>query len=147
MIDSWEMQSFIFLFFLTFVGTVRSCPSSPLFIPVKLEKKSARRSRKHVRECGGGSTDGEEPAVTEEASKRKQCLGQTRLKISKCNTAEKKMDERRQGTEEVFQQLNVVDSCEDQASSESQEKRMACSGGEQPPSQETSSAPGEHCRH
>lgn len=143
MIDSWE----IFLFFFTFVGTVRSCPSSPLFIPVKLEKKSARRLRKHVRECGGGSTASEEPAVIGESSKRKQRSGQTRLKISKCSTAEKKMDEGRQGTEEVFQQSNVVDSCEDQASSESQEKRMTCSVGEQPPSQETSGAPGEHCRH
>lgn len=134
-------------FFFTFVGAVRSCPSSPLFIPVKLEKKLARRSRKHVRECGGGSTDSEEPAAIEESSKRTQCLGQTHLKISKCNTAEKKKDEGRRGTEEVFRQSNVVDSCEDQASSESQGERMTCSVREQPASQETSRAPGEHCHH
>lgn len=143
-----KMQTFFFLY-LTSVGTIRSCPSSPLFIPVKLEKKSARRSRKHIKECGGGSTDSEEPAVMKESSKRTQCFGQAHLKISKCNIAEKKMDEGRHGTEgvaQVSQQSKVADSCscEDQASSVSQEERMTCSVREQPPSQETSRLPGEH---
>lgn len=140
------MQTF-FCLCSTFVGTIRSCPSSPLFIPVKPEKKSARRSRKHIKECGGGSTDSEEPVVIKDSSKRTRCLGPTHLKSSKCNTAEKKMDEGRQGTEgtaEVSRQSKVADSCEDQASCVSQEERMTCSVREQPPSQETSRVPGEH---
>lgn len=140
------MQTFFFLY-LTFVGTIRSCPSSPLFVPVKLEKKSARRLRKHFKECRGSSTDSEEPTVIKESSKRRQRLGQTHLKISKCNTAEKKMDEGQQGTKgaaEVSQQSKAADSCEVQASSVSQEERMTCSVREQPPSQETSRVPGEH---
>lgn len=142
---SLKMQTFFFLS-LTFVGTSRSCPSSPLFVPVKLEKKSARRPRKPIKDCGGSSTDGEEPAVIKECSRKTQCLGQTNGKISKRNTAENKMDEGRQGTKgtaEVSQQFKVADSCEDQASSVSQEERMTCSVREQPPSQETSRVPGE----
>lgn len=118
-----------------------------MFVPVKLGKKSARRPRKHIKDCGRGSTDGEEPAVIKECSKKTQCLGQTNLKISKCNTAENKMDEGRQGTKgaaEASQQSKMADSCEDQASSVSQEERMTCSVREQPASQETSRVPGEH---
>lgn len=129
------------------VGTIRSSPSPPLFIPVKPEKESARRLRKRIKEGGGGSTDSEGPAVSKETSKRNQRRGQTNLKSNKCNTAAKKMDEGRRGTEgtaEVSQQSKVADSCEDQASSASQEETMTCSVREQPPSQETSRVHGEH---
>lgn len=118
-----------------------------MFIPVKLQKKSARRLRKHIKECGGGSTDSEEPAVIKASSKRSQCFGQTNLKISKYNTAEKKIDEGWQvieGAAKVSQQSKVADSCEDQASFVSQEEKMTCSVRNQPPSQETSRVPGEH---
>lgn len=146
MIDYLQIKLFFFLN-LPFAGTIRSCPSSSLFIPVKLERKSARRSRKHIKECNGSSTDGEGPAAIKERSKRTQRLGQTRLKISKCSTAQKKRDEGWQGIEatgEGSQQSKVVDSCEDQASSVGQEKRLTCSVKEQPPSQETSRVPGEN---
>lgn len=130
------------------VGTIRSSPSSPLFIPVKPEKESARRLRKRIKECRGGSTDSEGPAVIKETSKRNQRRGQTNLKSNKCTTAAKKMDEGRRGTEgtaEVSQQSKVADSCEDQATSVSQEETVTCSVREQPPSQETSRVHGEHC--
>ncbi|XP_056890070.1 glutamate-rich protein 3 isoform X2 [Takifugu flavidus] len=128
-------------------STIRSSPSPPLFIPVKPVKESARRLRKCIKECRGGSTDSEGPAVIKETSKRNQRRGQTNLKSNKCNTAAKKMDEGRRGTEgtaEVSQQSKVADSCEDQASSVSQEETVTCSVREQPPSQETSRVHGEH---
>lgn len=129
------------------VGTIRSSPSPPLFIPVKPEKAAPRRLRKRIKECRGGSTDSEGPAVVKETSKRNHRRGQTNLKSNKCNTAAKKMDEGRRGTEgtaEVSQQSKVADSCEDQAWSVSQEETMTCSVREQPPSQETSRVHGEH---
>lgn len=129
------------------VGTIRSSPSPPLFIPVKPEKESARRSRKRITEGRGGSTDSEGPAVIKETSKRTQRRGQANLKSNKCNTAAKKTDEGRRGTggtAEVSQQSKVADSCEDQASSVSQEETVTCRVREQPPSQETSRVHGEH---
>ncbi|KAE8291995.1 Glutamate-rich protein 3 [Larimichthys crocea] len=59
-------------------GTVQSCPSSPLFIPAKPEKKSVRRTRKHIKEGGGGSTDSEDPTVAgiKETSKKKRRKGE-----------------------------------------------------------------------
>lgn len=57
------------------------------------------------------------------------------------------MNEGRRGTEgtaEVSQQSKVADSCEDQASSVSQEKTTTRGVREQPPSQETSRVHGEH---
>lgn len=85
--------------------------------------------------------------MIKESSKRTRCLGQTNFKSSKGNTAETKTDEGRQGTEgaaEVSQQSNVADSCGDQAPCVSQEERMTRGVREQPPSQESSRAPGEH---
>lgn len=56
------------------------------------------------------------------------------------------MDKGQRGTRdaaEVSQQSKVGDNCGDQAPSVSKEERMTCSVKEQPPSQETSQAPGE----
>lgn len=129
------------------VGAIRSSLSPPLFIPVKPEKPPVRRLRKHIKEGGGGSTDSEGPAVIKETSKRNQRRGQSNLKSNKCNTAAKKMDEGQwgaEGTAEVSQQSKVADSCEDQASSVSQEQTMTRSVREQPPSQESRRVHGEH---
>lgn len=139
---------FLSLFnFASNAGAIGSSPSPPLFIPAKPEKKSARRSRKHIKEGGGGSSDSEGLAVIRETSKRKQRRGQTNLKSNKCNTVKKKMNEGRRGTEgtaEVSQQSKVADSCEDQASSVSREETTTRGVREQPPSQETSRVHGEH---
>ncbi|TKS78472.1 Glutamate-rich protein 3 [Collichthys lucidus] len=84
-------------------GTVQSCPSSPLFIPAKPEKKSARRTRKHIKEGGGGSTDSEDPTVAgiKETSKKKRRKGQTNQKESKGKAAgNKKEGQDRKGSED-----------------------------------------------
>ncbi|XP_054628513.1 uncharacterized protein LOC129179363 isoform X2 [Dunckerocampus dactyliophorus] len=56
---------------------VETCPSSPLFIPLN---KSARRTRRRVKDSSSGSTDNEGPraAVTTETSKKKRHKGQTK---------------------------------------------------------------------
>lgn len=57
-------------------GTVNSCPSSPLFIPAKAEKKKpARGARKHIKEGGSGSADGEDPAEIKETCRKKKHKG------------------------------------------------------------------------
>ncbi|XP_074525770.1 uncharacterized protein LOC141790037 [Halichoeres trimaculatus] len=62
-------------------GNAESCPSSPLFIPAKPEKKSTRRTRKHSKDGdgGGGSTGSEDSAKAQikETSKRKRHKGQS----------------------------------------------------------------------
>ncbi|XP_054867129.1 uncharacterized protein LOC118469747 [Amphiprion ocellaris] len=70
-------------------GTIDSCPSSPLFIPAKPVKKSARRTRKHIKEGGGASTDSEDLGIAgiKETSKKKRHKGQTNQKESKGKTA------------------------------------------------------------
>ncbi|XP_037830498.1 glutamate-rich protein 3 [Kryptolebias marmoratus] len=60
--------------------------SSPLFIPAKPEKKSVRRTRKHIKE--GGSTDSEDLVVgMKETSRKKRRRGQINQKESKGKTA------------------------------------------------------------
>ncbi|CAB1431941.1 unnamed protein product [Pleuronectes platessa] len=56
-------------------GPVESCPSSPLFVPAKPERKSVRRVRKHIRDGGGASTDSEDQAAarfTESVEKKRK---------------------------------------------------------------------------
>lgn len=63
------------------VGTVNSCPSSPLFIPAKAEKKkSARGGSKHIKEGGAGSADSEDPAEIKETRRKKKHRGQANSK-------------------------------------------------------------------
>lgn len=63
------------------VGTVNSCPSSPLFIPAKAEKKkSASGARKHIKEGGAGSADSEDPAEIKETRRKKKYRGQASSK-------------------------------------------------------------------
>ncbi|XP_013879458.1 glutamate-rich protein 3 [Austrofundulus limnaeus] len=72
--------------------------SSPLFIPAKPEKKSTRRTRKHIKE--GGSTDSEDhvEARLKETSKKKRRRGQINQKGSKGRTAgSNKGEDRRDG--------------------------------------------------
>ncbi|XP_011477087.2 uncharacterized protein LOC105354674 isoform X2 [Oryzias latipes] len=70
-------------------GAVDSCPSSPLFIPAKPVKKSARRTKKHIKESIGASTDSEDLAVagTKETSERKRRKGQSNQRGSKDKAA------------------------------------------------------------
>uniref|UniRef100_A0A3Q3NME4 DUF4590 domain-containing protein n=2 Tax=Labrus bergylta TaxID=56723 RepID=A0A3Q3NME4_9LABR len=102
-------------------GTVESCPSSPLFIPAKPEKKSGRRTKKNIKEGGGGSTDSEDMAVAgiKETGKSKRRKGQSNQKQSTGKTGDKKSDEKR-GREgsEVSLRPTVMEKFEDQASSE-----------------------------
>lgn len=68
------------------LGTVESCPSSPLFIPAKPVKKSAK---KHIKERTGASSDSEDLAVagTKATSERKRRRGQTNQRGSKDKAA------------------------------------------------------------
>lgn len=62
--------------------------SSPLFVPAKPEKKSVRRTRKHIRE--GGSTDSEDLVLAgtrQQTSKKKRRRGRTNQKESKSKAA------------------------------------------------------------
>ncbi|XP_077378136.1 uncharacterized protein LOC144019152 [Festucalex cinctus] len=71
------------------VAAVESCPSSPLFIPTKPEDKSARRTRRHVKDKAGGSADTEDPPApaTKGTSKKRRRKGQTNQSTSKDKTA------------------------------------------------------------
>ncbi|KAK2837967.1 hypothetical protein Q5P01_015179 [Channa striata] len=104
-----------------------SCPSSPLFIPAKPEKKSVRRTRKYIKEGGGGSTDSEDPTVAEikETSKKKRCKGQSNQKESKGKTAGRNRSEEGQDSKgsEVTQKTAETEKCYDQVSSARQEQK------------------------
>ncbi|KAM3610326.1 uncharacterized protein V6R79_002307 [Siganus canaliculatus] len=107
-------------------GIIESCPSSPLFIPAKPEKKLVRRARKHIKEVGGGSTDGEDPAaaVIKETTKKKQRKGQTNQKESKGKTAGNESEEGQDSDgSEVLQRSTVTGKCEHQTSSARREHR------------------------
>ncbi|MEQ2239755.1 hypothetical protein ILYODFUR_007776, partial [Ilyodon furcidens] len=80
-------------------GTIESCPSSDLFIPAKPEKKSIRRTRKHVKEHNGGSTDSDDTvfAGIKERFRRKKRKGQTDQKESKGKTGRSNREEDGQG--------------------------------------------------
>ncbi|XP_021180203.2 glutamate-rich protein 3 [Fundulus heteroclitus] len=69
-------------------GTIESCPSSPLFIPAKPEKKPVGRTRKQVKEQSGGSTDSEDAvfAGTKEKCRRSKRKGQADQKERKGKT-------------------------------------------------------------
>uniref|UniRef100_A0AAV2MR58 DUF4590 domain-containing protein n=1 Tax=Knipowitschia caucasica TaxID=637954 RepID=A0AAV2MR58_KNICA len=66
-----------------------SCPSSPLFIPAKPEKKATRRTRKHDKNRNGNaSTDNDEPTAAESnkaVEKKKRCKGHSKHKRGKDN--------------------------------------------------------------
>ncbi|XP_044053721.1 uncharacterized protein LOC122876887 [Siniperca chuatsi] len=108
-------------------GTTESCPSSPLFIPAKPEKKSMRRTRKHIKEGSEGSTDCEDPAVVriKETSKKKRCKGQTNQKESKGKTAGNKREEGQDSKgSEVWRRPTVTEKCGDQALSARQKQKQ-----------------------
>lgn len=107
-------------FIISCAGTIESCPSSPLFIPVKLEKKSMRKTRKHIKDGVSQSTDSEGAAAAgiKETSKPKRRKGQSNQKQSKGKAAGNKRGEGERDSKgpEVLQRPAVTD-CEDQASS------------------------------
>ncbi|XP_031161687.1 uncharacterized protein LOC116054319 [Sander lucioperca] len=108
-------------------GTIESCPSSPLFIPAKPERKSGRRTRKHIKQGSRGSTDSEDPAVAgiKETSKKKQRKGQTNQKESKGKTAGNKREEGQDSKGlEGSHRSTVTEKCEDQASSDRREQKQ-----------------------
>lgn len=112
--------------FASIAGPVESCPSSPLFIPAKPEKKSARRTRKHIKEGGGGSTDSEDPAIAglKETFKRKRRKGQTNQKGGKGKTAGSKGEEGPDSKRsEVARRSTVRENCEDKSSPARDEQR------------------------
>ncbi|XP_036953636.1 uncharacterized protein LOC119019287 [Acanthopagrus latus] len=107
-------------------GPVESCPSSPLFIPAKPEKESARRTRKHIKEGGGGSTDSEDPAMAgfKETSKRKRRKGQTNQRGGKGKTAGSKREEGPDSKgSEVARRSTVTEKREDKSSPARDEQR------------------------
>ncbi|XP_034547179.1 uncharacterized protein LOC117818424 isoform X2 [Notolabrus celidotus] len=108
-------------------GNIESCPSSPLFIPAKPEKKSTRRTRKHIKEGGGGSTDSEDSAKAriKETSERKRHKGQSNQKESKGRTRGKKNEEGRDSKDsEVSQRPTEKEKCEEQALAEQEKKKQ-----------------------
>lgn len=136
-------------------GTIESCPSSPLFIPAKPERKSGRRTRKHIKQGSRGSTDSEDPAVAgiKETSKKKQRKGQTNQKESKGKTAGNKREEGQDSKGlEGSHRSTVTEKCEDQASSDRREQKQQKPTSnvtepqkEQPRSNMTRKVLGEHC--
>ncbi|XP_047447569.1 uncharacterized protein LOC125012020 [Mugil cephalus] len=81
-------------------GPFESCPSSPLFIPAKPVQKSVRRTRKHIKEGGAGSTDSEDLGVAgiKGTSEKKRRKGQTNQRQSKGKAAgNNKGEEERDG--------------------------------------------------
>lgn len=114
-----------------------------------------RRTRKHIKEGGGGSTDSEDPAVAgiKETSKKKRHKGQTNLGESKGKTSGNKREEGRDSKgSEVSRRSTVREKCEGQASSARREQKqqkttsdVTAPQTEQPPSNKTSKALGEHC--
>ena len=112
--------------FASIAGPVESCPSSPLFIPAKPEKESARRTRKHIKEGGGGSTDSEDPAMAgfKETSKRKRRKGQTNQRGGKGKTAGSKREEGPDSKgSEVARRSTVMEKREDKSSPARGEQR------------------------
>lgn len=114
-----------------------------------------RRTRKHIKEGGGGSTDSEDPAVAgiKETSKRKRRKGQTHQRESKGKTAGNKREEGRDSKgSEVSRRSTVTENCDDQASSARQEQKQQRTSSnvevaqtEQPRWNKTSKVVGEHC--
>lgn len=114
-----------------------------------------RRTRKHIKQGGGGSTDSEDPTVAgiKKTSKKKRRKGQTNQKESKGKAAGNKREEGRnsKGTE-VSRRPTVSEKCGDQASSARQEQKQQKATSdvtaqltEQTPSNKTSKVFGEHC--
>lgn len=129
-----------------------SCPSSPLFIPAKPEKKSGRRTRKNIKEGGGGSTDSEDRdlAGIKETSKKKQQVKLTNQKDSKGKKAGNKREDGQDSRDsEVLRESTVAENCEDQVSSVRQRQRATCNvtvlQTEQPRLKKTSKVRGERC--
>ncbi|XP_051278739.1 uncharacterized protein LOC127376141 [Dicentrarchus labrax] len=126
-------------------STIESCPSSPLFIPAKPERKSVRRTRKHIKEGGGGSTDSEDPTVAgiKETSKKKRRKGQTNQRESKGKTARNKSEEGRDSKgSEVSRRSTVTEKYKDQAPSarpkQKETRSVTALQTEQPRSNKTS---------
>lgn len=122
--------------------------SPPLYVPAKPEKKSARRTRKYIKEGAGGSTDSEDPAAVKETSTKKHLRVKTNQKGNKCKRAEneREMGHEPKGTD-ISQRSEVAENCEDQSSSVSQEQGKTYSVRElqaELPSNKTSKVHGEH---
>lgn len=137
--------------FVSNAASIMSCPSSPLFIPAKPEKKSVR-TRKNIKEGGGGSTDSEDRAVAaiKETSKKRQRVKQTYQTDSKGKKAGKSREEEQDSSDtEVLQRSTVAEKCENQASSVRQRQRATCNvtelQAERPRLKKTSNARGERC--
>lgn len=129
-----------------------SCPSSPLFIPAKPEEKSVRRTRKNIKESGGGSTDSEDRALAgiKETSKKKQRVKLMNQKDSEGRTAgNRRGDGQDSKDSEVLRGSTVTEKCEDQVSSVRQRQRATCNvtvlQAEQPQLKKTSKVRGERC--
>lgn len=82
-------------------GDIESCPSSPLFIPAKPEKKAIRRTRKQDKNSGNASTDNDEQTTPgiKEASEKKRRKGQSNQKRSQTQTTVNKREEKGQDSE------------------------------------------------
>lgn len=127
----------MFFFSVSYVsnaGRVESCPSSPLFIPAKPEKKSVRRARKDTKDSGGGSTDSEDhvAAGIKETSVKKRHKGPTNQKESKGKTVPKTRAEEGQESQdaEVTQRSTVTEKGQDQETPAKQEQKQQKTAGE-----------------
>ncbi|XP_047197046.1 uncharacterized protein LOC124852351 [Hippoglossus stenolepis] len=112
-------------------GTVESCPSSPLFVPAKPERKSVRRVRKHIRDGGGASTDSEDQAAARftESAEKKRKKSQTRRKDKgqggkRAGNEGREDGQKRRGVE-VSQRSTVTEKCDEQASSAREEQKTS----------------------
>lgn len=115
--------------FVSNAASIMSCPSSPLFIPAKPEKKSVRRTRKNIKEGSGGSADSEDRAVAamKETSKKRQRVRKTYQTDSRGKTAGNKREEEQDSSDtDVLQRSTVAEKCGDQASSVRQRQRATC---------------------
>lgn len=110
-----------------------------------------RRTRKHIKEGGGGSTDSEDPTVAgiKETSKKKRRKGQTNQKESKGKAAGNKKEGQDRKGSEVSQRPALTEKCQSQALSAKQEQiattSIAALQTEQSQSNKTSKVLGEHC--
>ncbi|XP_055080230.1 uncharacterized protein LOC129456530 [Periophthalmus magnuspinnatus] len=109
---------------------VESCPSSPLFLPAKPEKKAARRTRKqHKNNNENASTDNDEQTATgssKASEKKRRRKAQSRRKRSKdkddTKTATDKREEKRRGSEEEVSNEEERTSVETKQNKEPKEK-------------------------
>lgn len=115
-----------------------------------------RRTRKHTKEGGGGTTDSEDPTVAgiKETSTKTRHKGQTNQKASKDKTAgNSRVDEGHDSKgSEVSRRSTVTEKCEGQASIARKEQKhekttsnVSALQTEKPRLNKTSKVHGEHC--